>query len=477
MVDAAVLVVAAVASGMPDVLVAVYAVVGTVIVRPPGGERRRLDRRPSEHLPVLAGRLALAALVVAALPWAAGSQTTVVTAALASFVMIPVGRAGFRRATHALRRRGVGIEPVVIVGGGPVGEAIARVLSRRPEFGLEPIGFVDDVPRPPSGDLPVLGAPAQLPDVLREHDTRRVIVAFGGCPEHELVQILRDCAQQRPDLRLHALPRFFDLGKAAEGGSDDLWGFPLVALRRPGPSPVAQRGKRAFDVVGSLALLAVLAPVMTVIALLVRRSSPGPALFRQERVGQHGRVFELLKFRTMQPLDEKEPDWAPDRARVTSVGRFLRPTHLDELPQLFNVLRGDMSLVGPRPERPMYAAEFEQIHHGYGERHRVPVGLTGWAQVNGLWGETSIADRARFDNRYIEEWSVWREFAILVRTVPTLLGQRAEERPPSDTGSTTSSEPARPPHHRRARGEQLVHVSRSHGDGPVGPAMRGRLGT
>ncbi|MEU8545231.1 sugar transferase, partial [Streptomyces sp. NPDC048717] len=164
-------------------------------------------------------------------------------------------------------------------------------------------------------------------------------------------------------------------------------------------------------------------PVLLLCALAVRLSDGPGVLFRQERVGQHGRLFTLLKFRTL-PADEAEAAtrWsvAHDR-RMSAAGQFLRKTSLDELPQLWNVLRGDMSLVGPRPERPHFVAQFSRVHAGYAARHRMPVGLTGLAQVHGLRGDTSIEDRCRFDNHYIDHWSLWQDVCILLRTAAELV--------------------------------------------------------
>jgi hypothetical protein len=157
----------------------------------------------------------------------------------------------------------------------------------------------------------------------------------------------------------------------------------------------------------------------------VKFTSRGPTFFRQVRVGIAGRPFEILKFRTMKVNDDSATQWTvDDDDRVTAAGKVLRPSHLDELPQLINVLRGEMSLVGPRPERPHFVEQFGAEIDGYHERHRVPVGITGWAQVNGYWGDTSIETRVRLDNRYIENWSLWRDMVIGFRTIPTLFGKR-----------------------------------------------------
>ena len=412
---------------------ALFAVVGLLVLRPTEQQQSRLDRRATEGLPALVGRTAVATMVMVGLHavalgrfdwWLGAPVDWALAGVVAAGLVVPV-RGALRLVVHALRRRGVGIEPALVVGAGPVGVAVAQVLRRRPEFGVRPVGFVDEFTDVPI-DLPVVGGPRDLPELVTRTGVRRVIVAFGGSREHELVEMLRATAHIQGDVRLNVLPRFYELGVSMGDETDDLWGYPLMAMRRPGPGPAARHLKRAVDVVGGAVLLAALAPVMAVLALLVRLSSPGPILFRQHRVGKDGQVFELLKFRSMRVADE-EPGWVPDDDMVTPLGRFMRPTHLDELPQLFNVLRGDMALVGPRPERPVYADEFSRELAGYDERHRMPVGLTGWAQINGLWGDTSIADRARFDNRYIEDWSVWRDLAILLRTIPSMFGTQADE--------------------------------------------------
>jgi lipopolysaccharide/colanic/teichoic acid biosynthesis glycosyltransferase len=201
---------------------------------------------------------------------------------------------------------------------------------------------------------------------------------------------------------------------ARESGPQHLWAYayrPVTAV--PG------RGKRALDIALAGAALLALAPVLAACALAVRLADGPGVLFRQERIGLGGRPFTLLKFRTLRPRDENESAtrWnIADDHRMSPAGRLLRRTSLDELPQLWNVLRGDMSLVGPRPERPHFVRQFSAEHEGYADRHRMPAGITGLAQVHGLRGDTSIADRARFDNHYIDSWSLWQDVAIILRT-------------------------------------------------------------
>jgi exopolysaccharide biosynthesis polyprenyl glycosylphosphotransferase len=207
---------------------------------------------------------------------------------------------------------------------------------------------------------------------------------------------------------------------------DHVGGLPLLSLRRTDPRGWRFSIKHAIDRLGAAVALTVFGPLMVLIALAVRHSSPGPVLFRQRRVGRDGREFDVLKFRTMRTADSASgfipregcaPGGVEGTDRRTSIGRWLRGTSLDELPQLLNVVRGEMSLVGPRPERPEFVARFDTEIDHYSDRHRVKSGMTGWAQVNGLRGQTSIADRVEWDNYYIENWSLWFDLRIMVLTV------------------------------------------------------------
>lgn len=330
-------------------------------------------------------------------------------------------RAGLYAVVRSERARGVLLEATVVVGAGKLGVEVARVLRDHPEYGLTPVGFVDDVASDEALPLPLLGPVSSLESVIRQHGARRVVVAFGPAADAKVVEVVRAC--DRAAVQLHVLPRFFELASMT-AITEEVWGLPLVRLGRSLVHPVAARAKRVFDVVVAAIALVVAAPVMIVVAALVRRSSPGPVLFRQKRVGQDGEIVEVLKFRSMRVNDDCDTQWsvaADDR--VTPVGNFLRRTSMDELPQLLNVLRGEMSLVGPRPERPFYVERFNQEVDGYRHRHRAPVGMTGWAQVHGLRGDTSIKERARFDNSYIENWSPWRDVVTLGRTLRQLRGR------------------------------------------------------
>jgi len=334
-----------------------------------------------------------------------------------------------------LRARGVYGERTLIIGAGQIGTTFAATLEEHREYGLRPIGFLDDVD---GSDLPLplFGGVALLRMVLFEERVDRVVVAFGVAREEDMVDVLRACEDASVDI--HILPRFFELGSAVHAkDTDDVWGFPLVRLRRPVLRTYSRAAKRAFDMTVAALGLVLLAPLYAILAVAVKFSSPGPVHFRQQRIGQRGETVEILKFRSMRVHTDSDTEWTIAEEAVTKVGRVLRVLGLDEIPQLWNILRGEMSLVGPRPERPFFVEQFKAEIRHYDDRHRVPVGLTGLAQVHGLRGDTSIEERARFDNHYIENWSLWRDMVILVQTLFAVVRNAARPSGPSSTVSAT----------------------------------------
>jgi exopolysaccharide biosynthesis polyprenyl glycosylphosphotransferase len=386
-----------------------------------GGEYRlRLAARLYDALPRVFARAAVPVLLLVPFAGDARGASHLLRLGAAFAVTVSVLRAVGIVVLRAARARGHALERTLVVGAGEQGRAIATTLVEHPEYGLLPIGFLDrfDDPMP----FPVLDTTDNLESALETFAVRVVVVAFGGTRDDDLVPILRACDAHR--VEVYVVPRFFELGVVPEGaGADDLWGFPLVRLRRRALQPTSRVVKRAFDVAVASVLLLLASPVMLAAAVAVKVTSRGPVLFRQKRVAAGGRIIEILKFRTMQLNDDSDTQWTvDDDVRVTAVGRILRATSIDELPQLVNVLRGEMSLVGPRPERPHFVARFDIEVPRYGDRHRVPAGVTGWAQVHGLRGDTSIAERSRFDNAYIENWSVWRDIGILCHTVFAVVG-------------------------------------------------------
>jgi exopolysaccharide biosynthesis polyprenyl glycosylphosphotransferase len=337
-------------------------------------------------------------------------------------VLVVVLRAVGYGIVRSLRARDVVTHPTLILGAGRVGSQVADILRTHPECGLRPVGFLDSDPRfAGDEDCPVLGGPAELSAVLASGRVQSVVVAFSSMKESELVGVIRTCDRYRCEL--FVVPRLYELHHV-DADMDAAWGLPLVRLRRATYRSQTWRVKRLVDVAVSGAVLLAIAPLLAAIALAVRLDGGPGIIFRQERIGVDGRAFQVLKFRSLRPAtdDESATKWniAHDD-RLSTVGRILRKTSLDELPQLVNILRGDMSLVGPRPERPHFVEQFRSSYPSYEARHRVPSGLTGWAQVNGLRGDTSIADRARFDNYYIENWSLWLDVKIMLRTVGSVL--------------------------------------------------------
>jgi exopolysaccharide biosynthesis polyprenyl glycosylphosphotransferase len=330
-----------------------------------------------------------------------------------------IAYSAIRAARHSRRLR----QGALLLGAGNLAGSLAENLLAHPEYGVTPEGMLDDDPMLGELDrpVPVLGRYEDLCRVVLEHEIDVIIVTFGSITEKAMVTTLRAC--DRLSCEIYFVPRLYELHTVTKD-TEVLWGVPLVRLRRAAFRTRAWMGKRIFDAVVAALVLLLLAPVMAACALLSRWET-GCVLFRQTRVGLDGRQFTLLKFCSLRPAapNESASRWnIAEDGRLRPVGKFLRRTSLDELPQLWNVLRGDMSLVGPRPERPFFVAEFTREIPWYTARHRVPAGLTGWAQVHGLRGNTSIPDRARFDNFYIENWSLWGDTKILLRTVGQVLG-------------------------------------------------------
>ncbi|HET7127686.1 MAG TPA: sugar transferase [Gaiellaceae bacterium] len=377
---------------------------------------------------------ALAALALLALrvlttnnPAAAAQTLTVWLSATALLIPARVAQAGFEARA---RRAGVATRNTLIVGAGRVGHLVANRLLARPELGLHPVGFLDKAPLAVEVDrapLPVLGASWDLESAIRRHGVQHVVFTFSTAPHHVLLRMVSRCHELGVEVSL--VPRLFEkmIGRIHV---DHLGGLPLISVRQVDPSGWQFRLKYASDRVLAALTLVLFAPILIVCAVAVYVSLGRPILFRQQRIGLDGQDFEMLKFRSMHVASEESlPQLAPDTApggiavdeRRTRVGKFLRRTSLDELPQFLNVLRGEMSLVGPRPERPEFTRIFLHDVHRYGERLRVKSGITGWAQVHGLRGQTSLKDRVEWDNYYIENWSPWLDFKILLLTVRDVL--------------------------------------------------------
>ncbi len=350
---------------------------------------------------------------------------------------VTAGRIALYWSYARARAEGEAVRPTLIVGAGRIGAVVARRLLAAPQLGLKPVAFLDKEPLVDTkGELgvPVVGASWDLDGAIAQYGIRQVIVTFSTAPDDVLLRLVRRCEEL--GIGVSVVPRLFE--RMPERYSiDHVGGIALVSPRRADPRAWEFRVKYALDrVIAGIALL-LLSPVLVVCSVAVLVSLGRPILFRQTRIGRDGRSFDMLKFRSMRPGGEARslhvvssdvlgPGGVegPDDRR-TRVGAFLRRSSLDELAQLLNVLRGDMSIVGPRPERPEYASEFQQTVYRYGDRHRVKSGITGWAQVHGLRGRTSLADRAEWDNFYIENFSLWLDLKIALMTVGAVFGSFA----------------------------------------------------
>ena len=325
---------------------------------------------------------------------------------------------------RAARQRFGPRERTLVIGAGRVGSGLAEALLDHPELGLCPIGFADPDALTHADDLPlpvVSTDLAELGATLARTRATTVLIAFSATREAQVMDTV--ITAHGNGCSVLVVPRMFELHQDGPN-VERVRGIPLIRLQ---PDPTLRPTwwiKRALDVTVGLVGLAVLSPLLLLLALAVLLESGRPVLFWQERVGLDGRLFRLCKFRSLTPADEHESrtNWSvANDDRIGSVGRLLRRSSLDELAQLWNIVKGDMSLVGPRPERPTFVHRFSGEHERYWARHRVPVGLTGLAQVSGLRGDTSIQERARYDNYYIANWSLWLDLKIMLLTVRAVL--------------------------------------------------------
>jgi exopolysaccharide biosynthesis polyprenyl glycosylphosphotransferase len=394
-------------------------------------------------VPVISG-VSVAAMAVAVLGTFVNgqvpNQTDWLRGWLFSLLGVGAGRIALSFAQRWARAHRLVGKPVLILGAGMVGAQVARRLDAHPEYGLAPVGFLDEQPRSVAEvggrDVPVLGTIDDLDETVARTGAKNLIVAFSSVTDARVSRLIQRC--QELGVSVSVVPRMFDTINDRVR-YDTVGGLPLLSFTSVDPRGLQFAVKHGLDRLLALVLLVLLSPVIALAALAVRVSSPGPIFFKQRRVGRDGKVFDFYKFRSMR--EAREPtelgevrvsaldyllagDVAPGGVegddRRTAVGRFLRGSSLDELPQLFNVLRGDMSLIGPRPERPEFVELFRQDIVRYGDRHRVKSGMTGWAQVHGLRGQTSLAERVEWDNYYIAHWSLGLDLKIFALTIVSL---------------------------------------------------------
>ncbi len=351
------------------------------------------------------------------------SRVVIVYFWLFSIAAVSFARYVFREVLRFARRRGYNQRYAVVVGGGELAQHVIERLRARPDAGIQVVGLIGDT-KESAGGVPWLGAYADLAALLAARPLDHVILALAHEDASRLPALLEAIGDE--PVTIHVVPDLFRF-TSLRGGIEEFEGVPFVHLRESplhGWNAVAKRG---FDLVFAATVLVALSPLYALVAAAVRLTSRGPVLYHQDRMGLDGEGFRMLKFRTMNIGAEAEsgPVWAQaGDTRRTAIGAFLRRFSLDELPQFVNVLRGEMSVVGPRPERPMFVERFRQTVPGYMLRHKVKSGVTGWAQINGLRGNTSLERRIEYDIQYIERWSFWLDIKIIALTVVRVLFDR-----------------------------------------------------
>jgi exopolysaccharide biosynthesis polyprenyl glycosylphosphotransferase len=428
-VDVVVVVAAALAVELHSLMTVLTALLLVFARTTLGLYRRRLGLSVLDELPQVA-QSTVATLGVASISVVLWGSSQLLEPTVLFLTLFVVASTVLRVVLYGALRRRLRRDPrtrrrTLVLGAGTVGTELVAAMLRHPERGLLPVGFIDGHSGNRASavaDVPVLlEDESRLHEAIVEHDVEVVVVAYSSSPEAEVVDSVIVAASHGCEVLV--VPRLFEL---QHDGPDveSLRGLPLVRLRTDVRSSPTWLVKTVVDRAVAAVALLLLAPVMLAVAAAVVIDSGFPVLFRQERVGVWSRPITVLKFRSMRPANEEESrtNWnIANDSRVSPIGKFLRKTSLDELPQLFNILRGDMSVVGPRPERPTFVEQFSRDHERYWARHRVPVGLTGWSQVNGLRGDTSIQDRARYDNYYIANWSLWLDVKIVLLTLREVL--------------------------------------------------------
>ena len=405
-------------------LVAAVVVVGVFLAM--GVYRYRRGTEFIDELFSLIGAMAVATLVLTALVglYREGSfqysRSTILYWAVVATTLVAIARYAIRRYQARQRKRGRGTDRAVVVGEGAAAGLVIQRMRMFPDYGYQLVGVLADGLEQGAefGGVQVLGATGDLSRVVRNRDIGVVFIALPELSQDRVLKLMDTCDGSGAEFRI--VPSMLEL-MTTQVTADQLDGIPLLQFRHgldiAGPKVVI---KRVFDFTVALIGMVVLSPVLLLLALLVRASSNGPILIHQQRVGLHNAVFDMHKFRTMRADAEEEtgPVWAEAAdPRRTTMGRILRRLSLDELPQLWNVLRGEMSLVGPRPERPVFVREFNDQFAQYSDRHQVRPGITGWAQVNDLRGQTPVDERLLYDLYYIENWSLQFDLKILLITL------------------------------------------------------------
>jgi Undecaprenyl-phosphate glucose phosphotransferase len=335
-----------------------------------------------------------------------------------AFVGVSAVRLVLRAVLNEVRRRGFNLKSILVIGAGELGQRVIETVEGHRELGFRVEGLLTLRPEKVGQRLlgvPVLGLIHDVETVLDTHPVDQVIIAVPLEDQAAVKPLMEQLALRTVDVKV--VPDLYQY-VTLYGGLEEFGGLPIISLQGDPMTGWNMVAKRVFDVLFALVAIAASAPIMLAVALAVKLTSRGPLLYKQERMGMDGHTFHILKFRTMRVDAELTGAKmaSKDDPRRTPIGTFLRKYSLDELPQFFNVLWGDMSLVGPRPERPVFIEEFKKQIPRYHLRHKVKAGITGWAQINGLRGQTSIQKRIEYDLYYIENWSLLMDLKILIRT-------------------------------------------------------------
>jgi exopolysaccharide biosynthesis polyprenyl glycosylphosphotransferase len=376
-------------------------------------------------------------------------RAMIIYAWLFTIVLLVFGRVAHQILRAALRNRGWGKDRVIVVGTGDMAQVVIQRILRSPYLGYDLLGVVNGVQNVAEiAGIPVLGSPEDLPALIEELGIDEVIIAMPEKGHRETVRVISYCERGRVSIKI--FPDVFQF-VTSQASIDELGGLPLLSVR-----DYALRGyllifKRLMDMMGAALGLVILSPLMMLISVAIKFESPGPVFFVQERMGLDAKPFRMIKFRSMRrDAEQHGPGWTTDNdPRQTRLGSFIRKIEADELPNLINVLIGEMSLVGPRPEQAHYVNEFRETVPRYMDRHQEKGGMTGWAQVNGLRGDTSIAERTKYDLWYMENWSILLDLKIILRTFWQIIERKSRKEPlperlqeirPSDTPAPSSQD-------------------------------------
>ncbi len=413
--------------GIPDIAPYIRALVFAAIVfalvfrylgfyRPRRGRPSRLD----EFYSVMIGSSLATIILVGGTFFYRGfeySRGVILIGLALSIMLVGTSRTVLAAVEERLRDKGIGAIPALVVGAGSIGRMIDERIRNHPGLGYRVLGFLREDEDTPRAGLNVLGECSDIGRVLVERRPEMVFIAVSSGTQERIMGLVNECRRVGVDFRVVS-PLFELITSPVK--VEEIDGIPVFGLREESLHGWGKFVKRSADLVVSFLGLFLMCPLMLLLAVIIKLTSRGPVFFRQERTGCGGKSFNICKFRSMSVGAESEsgPVWTRnDDPRCTRVGAWLRRFSLDELPQLWCVLKGDMSLIGPRPERPVFVEEFSRKIPRYAERHKVRPGLTGWAQVNGLRGNTAIEERTRLDLYYIDNWSLLSDIRILIRTI------------------------------------------------------------